>query len=189
MGSASVLSLYIYRERCAHSTILLLTTTTATTHTGISRSVKHFWFTEWPDHGVPRDAEGNLETTLLLKLLADVNSFMSTEATDATSPIVVHCSAGIGRTGAIFLRTRAHAGPASVFSSISHYFIFSSLSSFFFLLLPSFSPSPPPSFFLPFPLLSSPPNEYARTFLLFIWLIACARHLHWHGRVHQAPQT
>jgi len=74
-------------------------TTLTLSQAGISRSVKHFWFTEWPDHGVPRDAEGNLETTLLLKLLADVNSFMSTEATDATSPIVVHCSAGIGRTG------------------------------------------------------------------------------------------
>lgn len=163
-----MLQLYVYglskcaflidreRDGCAHSTILLLTTTTTTTHTGISRSVKHFWFTEWPDHGVPRDAEGNLETTLLLKLLADVNSFMSTEATDATSPIVVHCSAGIGRTGAIFLRTRAHAGPASVFSSISHYAsVFSSISHYFiFSSLPSFFfPSPSLLFPLLIPLL------------------------------------
>lgn len=162
MARAFMLQLYVYglskcafliyreREGCAHSTILLLTTTTTTTHTGISRSVKHFWFTEWPDHGVPRDAEGNLETTLLLKLLADVNSFMSTEATDATSPIVVHCSAGIGRTGAIFLRTRAHAGPASVFSSISHYFIFF-FPSFFFFPSPSLLfPFSPPFFFSSF---------------------------------------
>jgi len=66
---------------------------------GESRTLKHFHFTEWPDHGVPRDAEGNLETASLLKMMDEVRTFMATEATDPKAPIVVHCSAGIGRTG------------------------------------------------------------------------------------------
>ncbi|XP_070795419.1 receptor-type tyrosine-protein phosphatase C [Pituophis catenifer annectens] len=53
------------------------------------RDVTHIQFTSWPDHGVPDDPH------LLLKLRRRVNilsNFFS-------GPIVVHCSAGVGRTG------------------------------------------------------------------------------------------
>ncbi|XP_060797764.1 receptor-type tyrosine-protein phosphatase C isoform X4 [Neoarius graeffei] len=53
------------------------------------REVTHIQFTSWPDHGVPTDPG------LLLKLRRRVNSFKNF----FSGPIVVHCSAGVGRTG------------------------------------------------------------------------------------------
>ncbi|KAI4877099.1 hypothetical protein NFI96_026452, partial [Prochilodus magdalenae] len=53
------------------------------------REVTHIQFTSWPDHGVPGDPG------LLLKLRRRVNSFKNV----FSGPIVIHCSAGVGRTG------------------------------------------------------------------------------------------
>ncbi|XP_069050240.1 receptor-type tyrosine-protein phosphatase C isoform X3 [Lepisosteus oculatus] len=53
------------------------------------RAVTHIQFTSWPDHGVPGDPH------LLLKLRRRVNAFNNF----FSGPIVVHCSAGVGRTG------------------------------------------------------------------------------------------
>nr|XP_016853293.1 PREDICTED: receptor-type tyrosine-protein phosphatase delta [Anolis carolinensis] len=55
------------------------------------RKVEHFQCLQWPDHGLPRDPAG------LLWLLEEVDRQVS-EAPSA-GPIVVHCSAGVGRTG------------------------------------------------------------------------------------------
>ncbi|XP_051766763.1 receptor-type tyrosine-protein phosphatase C [Ctenopharyngodon idella] len=53
------------------------------------REVTHIQFISWPDHGVPQDP------SLLLKLRRRVNSFKNF----FSGPVVVHCSAGVGRTG------------------------------------------------------------------------------------------
>uniref|UniRef100_A0AAQ5YN60 protein-tyrosine-phosphatase n=1 Tax=Amphiprion ocellaris TaxID=80972 RepID=A0AAQ5YN60_AMPOC len=53
------------------------------------REVTHIQFMSWPDHGVPG------EPHLLLKLRRRVNAFKNF----FSGPIVVHCSAGVGRTG------------------------------------------------------------------------------------------
>ncbi|XP_069793993.1 receptor-type tyrosine-protein phosphatase C isoform X8 [Narcine bancroftii] len=53
------------------------------------REVTHIQFISWPDHGVPEDPH------LLLKLRQRVNAFRNL----FSGPIVVHCSAGVGRTG------------------------------------------------------------------------------------------
>uniref|UniRef100_A0A3B4AGJ0 protein-tyrosine-phosphatase n=1 Tax=Periophthalmus magnuspinnatus TaxID=409849 RepID=A0A3B4AGJ0_9GOBI len=53
------------------------------------RDVTHIQFLSWPDHGVPG------EPHLLLKLRRRVNAFKNL----FSGPIVVHCSAGVGRTG------------------------------------------------------------------------------------------
>ncbi|XP_047443648.1 receptor-type tyrosine-protein phosphatase C isoform X2 [Mugil cephalus] len=53
------------------------------------REVTHIQFMSWPDHGVPG------EPHLLLKLRRRVNTFKNF----FSGPIVVHCSAGVGRTG------------------------------------------------------------------------------------------
>ena len=55
------------------------------------RIVCQFHYTTWPDHGVPTTVGPILE---LVRLMRDV------QATEAT-PILVHCSAGCGRTGTI----------------------------------------------------------------------------------------
>ncbi len=57
------------------------------------RSVSQFHFVSWPDFGVPRSPD------TLLSFLRSVRAARST----STSPLVVHCSAGIGRTGTFCL--------------------------------------------------------------------------------------
>ncbi|XP_072305537.1 tyrosine-protein phosphatase non-receptor type 7-like [Eucyclogobius newberryi] len=62
-----------------------------------SRHVRHFWFPSWPDNHVPQ------RTSALLRLVQEVEEFCSRPITDEeqnmVGPIVVHCSAGIGRSG------------------------------------------------------------------------------------------
>jgi len=55
------------------------------------RIVYHYHFVGWPDHGTPEDPGS------VLNFLHDVNTRQ--EKLDNAGPIVVHCSAGIGRTG------------------------------------------------------------------------------------------
>ncbi|KAF3704484.1 Receptor-type tyrosine-protein phosphatase eta [Channa argus] len=58
-----------------------------------SRTVKHFHFTAWPDHGVPQSTE------VLIQFRALVRQHIERQGNGA--PTVVHCSAGVGRTGTI----------------------------------------------------------------------------------------
>lgn len=65
------------------------------------RPVRHYWFTSWPDHNIPQC------TAPLLRLVEEVETYRksllpsgSQPITDPVlSPVIVHCSAGIGRTG------------------------------------------------------------------------------------------
>lgn len=68
----------------------LITRVVAVTNkeTGESRNVTQFMYTAWPDHGLPPSTTAYLE----LSRRAD-------EANVTKAPLVVHCSAGIGRTG------------------------------------------------------------------------------------------
>ncbi|XP_077450245.1 tyrosine-protein phosphatase non-receptor type 5 isoform X2 [Stigmatopora argus] len=54
-------------------------------------TLRHFWFTAWPDHKTPS------ATVPLLRLMEDVEA--ARRAAPRAGPVVVHCSAGIGRTG------------------------------------------------------------------------------------------
>ncbi|XP_070562524.1 receptor-type tyrosine-protein phosphatase kappa-like [Ptychodera flava] len=54
-----------------------------------SREVKQFHFTVWPDMGVP------LYTSGVLSILKRIREYTTPKA----GPLVVHCSAGVGRTG------------------------------------------------------------------------------------------
>ncbi|XP_073967228.1 protein tyrosine phosphatase non-receptor type corkscrew [Choristoneura fumiferana] len=66
---------------------------------GVKRTIYHFHFTAWPDHGVPS------EPGRVLNILLDVNYRLQQIMTGAAPPppphavVCVHCSAGIGRTG------------------------------------------------------------------------------------------
>lgn len=55
------------------------------------RKVYHYHFQAWPDHGVPSDPG------CVLNFLHDVNARQ--ESVTNAGPVLVHCSAGIGRTG------------------------------------------------------------------------------------------
>ncbi|XP_018397999.1 PREDICTED: LOW QUALITY PROTEIN: tyrosine-protein phosphatase non-receptor type 5-like [Cyphomyrmex costatus] len=54
-------------------------------HEGERRHLQHYWYDSWPDHAVPQTADA------LVSMAAEVNAL--------PRPVVVHCSAGIGRTG------------------------------------------------------------------------------------------
>lgn len=56
------------------------------------REIKHLQFTAWPDHGVPD------HPAPFLQFLRRVRNLNPPDA----GPIVVHCSAGVGRTGEFF---------------------------------------------------------------------------------------
>jgi protein tyrosine phosphatase len=55
----------------------------------VSRDITHFWFTAWPDHGVPTSTQPALD------FLTHIRQYTQ----EIPAPIAVHCSAGIGRTG------------------------------------------------------------------------------------------
>ncbi|KAM3587903.1 uncharacterized protein V6R79_016640 [Siganus canaliculatus] len=62
-----------------------------------TRALQHYWYTSWPDHKTP-------DSTLpLLQLTADVDAIRRSSA--AMGPVIVHCSAGIGRTGCFIATT------------------------------------------------------------------------------------
>nr|XP_028590496.1 tyrosine-protein phosphatase non-receptor type 7 isoform X2 [Podarcis muralis] len=55
------------------------------------RTVKHIVFSSWPDQKTPESAK------TFLHLVLEVEKIL--QATESRGPVVVHCSAGIGRTG------------------------------------------------------------------------------------------
>ncbi|XP_062316117.1 tyrosine-protein phosphatase non-receptor type 11b isoform X2 [Osmerus eperlanus] len=59
------------------------------------RYIWHYQYLSWPDHGVPNEPGG------VLSFLEQVNRTQA--SIPDTGPIVVHCSAGIGRTGTIIV--------------------------------------------------------------------------------------
>ena len=52
--------------------------------------VTHFQYTAWPDHGVPQQSNSLLAFIRYVRVLHPPGS---------AAPLLVHCSAGIGRTG------------------------------------------------------------------------------------------
>ena len=59
------------------------------------REIFHYHFKAWPDHGVPQDPG------TVLSFLQDINSKQDELISTGyePGPLIVHCSAGIGRTG------------------------------------------------------------------------------------------
>ncbi|XP_041938242.1 receptor-type tyrosine-protein phosphatase H isoform X1 [Alosa sapidissima] len=57
------------------------------------RRVKHFHFTAWPDHGVPNGTQELIEFRGLIR--------QHIHSSRSSGPTVVHCSAGVGRTGTL----------------------------------------------------------------------------------------
>lgn len=60
----------------------------------------HYWFPDWPDHRSPDDIDVLLDMSLHLLDGNDDATGHDSSTTDAILPLpVIHCSAGIGRTG------------------------------------------------------------------------------------------
>ena len=58
-------------------------------HTNSPLSVTQYQFTAWPDHGVPDDKT----------CITTFASFIRKNHPPSGPPLLVHCSAGVGRTG------------------------------------------------------------------------------------------
>ncbi|XP_030069969.1 receptor-type tyrosine-protein phosphatase beta isoform X2 [Microcaecilia unicolor] len=56
-----------------------------------TRLVRHFHYTVWPDHGVPETTQS------LIQFVRTVRDYINRTAN--AGPTIVHCSAGVGRTG------------------------------------------------------------------------------------------
>ncbi|KAK5615165.1 Tyrosine-protein phosphatase non-receptor type 6 [Crenichthys baileyi] len=61
----------------------------------LSHPIWHYQYLSWPDHGVPQEPGG------VLSFLTQVNTKQA-EYPEA-GPMIIHCSAGIGRTGTILV--------------------------------------------------------------------------------------
>jgi len=77
------------------------------TETSQSRPVSHLQYIAWPDHGVPPT------TVAFLSLMDDAYKFNHTQG-----PIVVHCSAGIGRSGTFCI---VHAAVEKLFYDLKEH--------------------------------------------------------------------
>ncbi|EGD76245.1 tyrosine-protein phosphatase corkscrew [Salpingoeca rosetta] len=64
-----------------------------------ARTVYQYHYTNWPDHGVPDDAE----ILSLLLTVREHNKDVKEKSQRPVGPLLVHCSAGIGRTGTIIV--------------------------------------------------------------------------------------
>ncbi|XP_006879196.1 PREDICTED: tyrosine-protein phosphatase non-receptor type 21 [Elephantulus edwardii] len=70
--------------------------------TGQERTVWHLQYTDWPEHGCPDDLKG------FLSYLEEIQSVRrhtnsTSEPKSPNPPLLVHCSAGVGRTGVVIL--------------------------------------------------------------------------------------
>lgn len=78
--------------QCVKSTLRISLIPADSTIESESVDVHHFFFAAWPDHGVPN------ETRPIIKLVQMVDETNAANIT-AQPPVLVHCSAGVGRTG------------------------------------------------------------------------------------------
>ncbi|KAK3096744.1 hypothetical protein FSP39_002853 [Pinctada imbricata] len=96
------------------------------TKTGESRQVYHLQFTSWPDYGVPRTASAFLDFLFRVRscqVEATKSLGSSWQGHSNGPPMVVHCSAGIGRTGTfitidISLQRLEHIGNIDVSETV-----------------------------------------------------------------------
>ncbi|XP_014668338.1 PREDICTED: tyrosine-protein phosphatase non-receptor type 9-like [Priapulus caudatus] len=109
-----------------HKDNIFTTLVVHNTKTGESREVMHCQFTCWPDYGVPHSAAVMLD---FLFQVRDIQASAVQALGDAWTghplgpPILVHCSAGIGRTGTfcmldIALQQLADVGTIDVESTV-----------------------------------------------------------------------
>lgn len=65
--------------------------------------VRHFWYNTWPEHGTPEGTDTLTRTIKILRTIRRHRQLLD----ESRSPMVVHCSAGIARTGALILIDQA----------------------------------------------------------------------------------
>ena len=69
-------------------------------HAGETRNLMHVWYNTWPEKGTPQDKQGVPLCAPFLEMMHEIDETMQY----LDGPVLVHCSAGIGRTG-VYLAT------------------------------------------------------------------------------------
>ncbi|XP_061551640.1 tyrosine-protein phosphatase non-receptor type 21 isoform X2 [Phycodurus eques] len=70
--------------------------------TGQERTVWHLQYTDWPDHGCPEDLKGFLTYLEEIQSVRRHTNSIS-DPKNSNLPVLVHCSAGVGRSGVVIL--------------------------------------------------------------------------------------
>ncbi|XP_043917235.1 tyrosine-protein phosphatase non-receptor type 14 [Protopterus annectens] len=70
---------------------------------GQERTVWHLQYTDWPDHGCPEDVSGFLSYLEEIQSVRRHTNSVLDSTNNGNPPVVVHCSAGVGRTGVVIL--------------------------------------------------------------------------------------
>uniref|UniRef100_A0AAY4B0K0 protein-tyrosine-phosphatase n=1 Tax=Denticeps clupeoides TaxID=299321 RepID=A0AAY4B0K0_9TELE len=70
---------------------------------GQERTVWHLQYTDWPDHGCPEYVQGFLAYLEEIQSVRRHTNSMLDASKSQNPPVVVHCSAGVGRTGVVIL--------------------------------------------------------------------------------------
>ena len=73
---------------------------TATESGGLPKGTTHYHYRNWPDHGVPTKVDDALK-----KIIDTAADYL--DGKGAKRPILVHCSAGVGRTGTLLMMIEA----------------------------------------------------------------------------------
>ncbi|CAH3018524.1 unnamed protein product [Porites evermanni] len=96
---------------------------------GETRRITHFQMTSWPDYGVPSSAESCLHVIGLVRE-AQTDAVQALGSTwkghPRGPPILVHCSAGIGRTGTfctidVNVARLSDVGKCEIFNTVKHF--------------------------------------------------------------------
>uniref|UniRef100_A0ACB8GAK3 Tyrosine-protein phosphatase non-receptor type 14 n=1 Tax=Sphaerodactylus townsendi TaxID=933632 RepID=A0ACB8GAK3_9SAUR len=69
---------------------------------GQEKTVWHLQYTDWPDHGCPEE-QGFLSYLEEIQSVRRHTNSVLDSSNNCNPPIVVHCSAGVGRTGVVIL--------------------------------------------------------------------------------------
>ncbi|NWU98964.1 PTN14 phosphatase, partial [Upupa epops] len=70
---------------------------------GQERTVWHLQYTDWPDHGCPEEVQGFLSYLEEIQSVRRHTNSVLDSSNNCNPPIVVHCSAGVGRSGVVIL--------------------------------------------------------------------------------------
>jgi len=66
----------------------------------LPKDIKHFWYKSWPDKGVPEEKNLVEFKEFINNLIEDINKDINQNKSGGT---VIHCSAGVGRTGTVYV--------------------------------------------------------------------------------------
>ncbi|TSL47540.1 Tyrosine-protein phosphatase non-receptor type 14 [Bagarius yarrelli] len=70
---------------------------------GQERTVWHLQYTDWPEHGCPEYVQGFLAYLEEIQSVRRHTNSMLDASKNPKPPVVIHCSAGVGRTGVVIL--------------------------------------------------------------------------------------